>query len=257
MPVRPRLIGDTDRLILQGDQDRLLAFLDQAAKTGLPRPFCYANRDRYPSRQPWLDFWTTSRFVVRLLLLSGLRCAELAALCVRDCQIASPPHRLLVVGGKKRRADEVDEILISPDLARDLKAWIKAQRLAPDAPLIPNAHRREGGPCGRRWIWVLAKAPIRALGLNDKFATHHYRHRYATTLHQRSGGNLLLVQKQLRHKSLQPTGVYLHLADFESETMAAVRDITLDGPPTRRPAAPRSGQKAALLQASARPTKRR
>lgn len=228
MPQKPRLIGDKDRLILQGDLDRLLAFLDRVVhKPQPPQP-----TPLLPRAKTWPAFWRTSRFAVRVLLQSGLRASELAHLTVADCDLASQPYRLLVRGGKKRRADEVDEVLIPTALARELRSWIEDGELRTEDPIIPN---RWGRACSRRWIYELAKAPLRACKLNPKFSTHTYRHRFGTTLMQQSDGNLMLVKQQLRHRSLQPTAGYLHLADLEAQTVAAVDKLGL-GPGTLAPA---------------------
>ena len=232
--MKPRLVGDKDRLILHEDVTRLLAFLDKAAKTGQPTPDYVARKrkelgpDILGRKSSWPEFWSQSRMVIRLLLQSGLRCRELARLQVRDCDIRSRPHRLLVRAGKKRRADEVDEVLIPSALAAELETWIAEHALEPSDPVISN---RRGTQCNRRWIYELAKAPMRQIGLNPKFATHHCRHRFATSLMQQTDGDLLFVQKQLRHRSLQPTSAYLHMADFEGATMEAVDRMGLDQAP--------------------------
>lgn len=228
--MRPRLVGFKDKLMLQEDVERLLAFLDEAAASGQPQPeYARLNQARRVGREPrqtsWRDFWRASRLVVRVLLQSGLRCAEVANLQARDCDTSSRPYRLLVRGGKKRRADEVDAVLIPADLAATLREWITTHQLGPTDYLVRNAR---GGRVNRRWVYELAKAPMRQVGLNPKFATHHYRHRYATTLLQRANGNLLFVQKQLRHRSLQPTATYLHMSDYEAEALDAVDRMGLD-----------------------------
>jgi len=228
----------------------LLAFLDQAAATGQPIPqYAGINRRRHEGcitrSGEWKRFWGQSRLAVHILLQSGLRCDEVAELQVRDCDTGSRPFRLLVRGGKKRRADEVDAVLIPGDLADELKAWIAAHQLSATDHLIRN---RRGARCSRRWIYELAKAPMRQLTLNPKFATHHYRHRYATTLLQRTGGNLLFVQKQLRHRSLQPTSAYLHMADYEESALDAVDRMSLDGDAESQTSAP-AGQSERLALA--------
>ena len=232
--MRPRLIGHKDKLMLQEEVDALLAFLDEAAESGLPMPLYVSTnrgrREKSRSRsERWHRFWAQSRLVVHILLQSGLRCDELRKLQVRDCDTGSRPFRILVRGGKKRRDDEIDAVLIPGDLADELKAWIAQHQLRATDPLIPSQRGRQ---VSRRWIYELAKAPMRQLQLNPKFATHHYRHRYATTLLQRTNGNLLFVQQQLRHRSLQPTSTYLHMSDYEEEALDAVDRMSLGGAQT-------------------------
>jgi hypothetical protein len=226
--VKPRLIGDKDRLILKEDVARLTEFVSAAAEAGVPRPTWAPDS----AHGPWFHFWRQSELVVRILFQSGLRRAELANLKVRDCDTATAPQRLLVRGGKKRRADEVDAVRIPAGLAQEIDRWIARHELNPDDPLLPSARGRH---LSVRWIYQLAKEPILAIGLNPKFATHHYRHRYATSLYQ-STDDLLVVQKQLRHRSLQPTATYLHLANAEEVMADAMDGISLDDvpPPKQR-----------------------
>jgi len=237
--VKPPLIGSKDRLIPKADIVRLLAFLDKAAKSGQPRPGWAPEG----AHGPWLHFWRQSRLAVRVLLQSGLRCAEIARLKVRDCDTDTAPHRILVRGGKKRRADEVDEVRIPAGLAAEIDAWAAAHKLGPDDPLLRGSR---GQHFSERWIYQLAKDPILAVGLNPKFATHHYRHRYATNLFVRTG-DLLAVQKQLRHRSLQPTSAYLHMAASEEMMDDAMDGISLDTEePPPRPRAKKPASNAAL-----------
>lgn len=246
--LKPRLIGDKDRLIPQAEVERVLAFLDVAAETGQPTPAYVARkrrargRDTTGRKDAWPWFWQQSRFAVRLLLQSGLRCSELAALQVRDCDLGSRPYRILVRGGKKRAADHLDPVMIPTGLADAIAEWV-----ADCAPTDYVIRNRAGRRCSRRWIYELAKAPMEPLGLNPKFATHHYRHRFATSMMQQTDGDLLFVQKQLRHRSLQPTSVYLHLADYEGESMEAVERMGLDaGRDAASPPAPAARPRRAL-----------
>lgn len=248
--MRPRLVGFKDKLMLEEDVERLRAFLDEAARSGQPQPG-YATRNqarhglRPPRQDDWSRFWQQSRLVVHILLQSGLRCEEVAKLQVRDCDTGSRPFRLLVRGGKKRRADDIDAVLIPAALADELKAWIAQHQLKATDALIRN---RRGGRVSRRWVYELAKAPMRQVGLNPKFATHHYRHRYATTLLKRANGNLLFVQKQLRHRSLQPTSTYLHMADYEEEALDAVDRMSLDARPAQSSTQERDDRLALAMQ---------
>ncbi|HET6496437.1 MAG TPA: site-specific integrase [Thermoleophilia bacterium] len=214
MPARPRLIGDSDRLIMSGPLEELLQYLDTMARG-----------DRG---------WEDSRFIVHLVLQSGLRAAEVAKLKVGDCELLSEPYRVLVRGGKKRRADEVDAVLIPKTLGLMLQARCDGR----DADAYVLAHG--GKPYTRQWIWGQVKRAIRNVtSVNPKASTHTLRHVYGTRIYQHSE-NLLLTQRQLRHRSLAPTTRYIHLADLERETMEAVNALGLDGPRDDAPSRPAS-----------------
>jgi integrase len=200
---KPKLIGDKDRLLLREDQDRLLAFLDAQAADE-------------PKK------WETPRRVVRLILQSGLRASEVASLTVGDVDVKSRPYRLVVRGGKKRRADEAEEVVIPDSLARELRLWTEGR--ATDAPVI--AHQNVF-PYHRVSIWRFVKRAIEACDLNPKFSTHTLRHRFGTTMYQ-SSQDLLLTQRQLRHRSPEMATRYIHLAQAEEQMEDAVRGLDLD-----------------------------
>lgn len=226
MAGRPRLIGDSDRLILSGPLNELLQYLDTMARN---------------SRG-----WEDARFIVHLVLQSGLRASEVARLKVGDCEITAPPFRVLVRGGKKRRADEVDAVLIPDALAELLRQ--RCGDRDPDDYVLSHGRK----PYTRQWVWAQVKRAIRNVAsVNPKASTHTLRHVYGTRVYQHSE-NLLLAQRQLRHRSLAPTTRYIHLADLERETMEAVNALGLDGPREEappRPASRRRRKTAAALAA--------
>lgn len=232
MPNKPRLIGDKDRLLLREDQDRLLHFLDAAV-------------DDDPQQ------WEMPRRVILLALQSGLRASEIAALQIDHCDIGTRPYRILVWGGKKRDGTEVDEVVIPAALANDIAEW--AEGRAPDAPLISKCGGNRFVTRQRIWQWV--KGAFRECGLHHKFAVHTLRHRFVTSTWQATG-DLLFTQKQARHRTLDMTTRYVHLAALETEAMSAVDDMGLGGEPAprRRAKSPKNGANAVLL---ARASKRR
>jgi integrase len=209
MPARPRLIGDKDRLLLKDDQDRLLEFLDDAS-------------EQNPKE------WENPRRVVRLILQSGLRASEVANLTVADCDIRSRPYRLVIRGGKKRSQDEADEVIIPDSLAEELAEWC-ADR-PDDAPVIG---RNGVFPYCRKTIWLFVKKAMTACDLNPRFSTHTLRHRFGTTMYQ-SSKDLLLTQKQLRHRTSDMSTRYVHLANAEYEMAKAVSGLDLGSKKKRK-----------------------
>lgn len=203
MAVKPKLIGDKDRLLLREDQDRLLAFLEEEA-TENPKQ------------------WETPRRVVRIILQSGLRASEVAKLTCGDVDVHSRPYRLIVRGGKKRQDDEAEEVVIPESLARELREWT-ANRPS-DHPVIA---RNNVFPYHRVSIWRFVKRAFAACDLNPKFSVHTLRHRFGTSMYQ-SSQDLLLTQKQLRHRSPDMATRYIHLAQAEEQMEDAVRGLDLD-----------------------------
>ncbi len=197
MPAKPRLHGDKDRLLLLTDQERLLDFLDAQADHG----------------------WEPTRRAVLLILQTGLRVTEACNLLIQDCDVRSRPYRVLVRGGKKRDADHVDEVLIPEDLATEIRAW-SIDRPA-DAPVLA---RQRVFPYTRQHLWRCIKEAYEELGLHDKFGVHTLRHRFITTTYQQTN-DIIFTQRQARHKSLDQTSAYVHLAAMEGEMLDAVDNV--------------------------------
>lgn len=201
MPHKPRLHGDKDRLLLLTDQERLLDFLDAHADHG----------------------WEPTRRAILLILQTGLRATEACDLLIEDCDVRSRPHRVLVRGGKKRDADHVDEVLIPESLAAQIREWREGR--PGDVPLL--AHQNVF-PYTRQHLWRLVKAAYAELDLHDKFGVHTLRHRFITTTYQQTN-DIIFTQRQARHKSLDQTSAYVHLAAMEGEMLDAVDAVGVGG----------------------------
>lgn len=210
MPAKPRLHGDKDRLLLLDDQTRLLDFLERGADHG----------------------WEPTRRAVLLILQTGLRVSEACALLISDCDVRSRPYRVLVRGGKKRDADHVDEVIIPAALAADIREWSAGRPT--DAPLLA---RQAVFPYTRQHLWRCVKEAYTEVGLHDKFGVHTLRHRFITTTYQQTH-DIIFTQRQARHKSLDQTSAYVHLAAMEGEMLDAVDAVGLGGKGGKRKRSP-------------------
>jgi site-specific recombinase XerD len=108
------------------------------------------------------------------LLSSGLRAAEVAALCISDCLLGYGQASLLVRHGK---GDKAREVFIPEDLKRHLKAFITWKRdrgedVTDAAPLFTG----QRGPLTRNGVWRVVKGLMAAVGLDPRYATHSCRH---------------------------------------------------------------------------------
>lgn len=200
MPGKPRLIGDKDRLLLLEDQDRLLAWCNSG------------DAAREPVR----------RFVL-LGLQSGLRVSEACRLLIQDCDVDSRPYRVLVRGGKKRTADHVDEVMVPESLALEIRDWRRGR--PGDVPLVA---RQRVFAYSRQHAWWLLKRALRACGCNPKFGFHTLRHRFITTTWLETQ-DLILTQRQARHRTLDQTSAYIHLAALETAAAQAIDAVGVGG----------------------------
>jgi integrase len=122
---------------------------------------------------------------VMLGAYAGLRCAEIAAL---DCADVHRGRGVLVVRNGKGGKDDI--VPLAPELARVLPLRGPAVRYATGADVgraIRRAYAR-AGVCAR---------------------PHDTRHSFGTAVAQRSGGNMVLVAKLMRHASYQTSQRYV------------------------------------------------
>lgn len=133
----------------------------------------------------------------------GLRSAEIAAVTGADFVDGITGSQLRVRGKGGRR-----DVLPCP-------------------PVVDNAvrpFRRVAGD-GRLWPEATAASVQRAIRRLGERAgvdvtSHQLRHRYGTALYAASGGDVLLVQRLMRHASPVSTAVYVQVADADAHALA-------------------------------------
>lgn len=168
--------------------------------------------------------------IVCTALSAGLRAGELAALQVRDCQLDHKPPRLLVVGGKARKAgtggrktDDIDEVHLESVFSILLGSWIEKK---PEAAYVFTSER--AGPNGSKApltenaIWRIVKNLMTQARLNEKYSVHTLRHRFvfAEIEAARARGEVdpFFIARRARHKDIKMTMQYIH---HDSRAIAA------------------------------------
>lgn len=137
---------------------------------------------------------------VMLGAYAGLRCAEIAAL---DCADVHRDRGVLVVRNGKGAKDDV--VPLAPELARVL-------------PLRgPAVRYKTGVDVGRAIRRAYARAGVRA-------RPHDTRHSFGTAIAQRSGGNMVLVAKLMRHASYQTSQRYVRWYPDGHDIVAGLHD---------------------------------
>lgn len=162
-----------------------------------------------------------NRAVIALLFGSGLRIGEAFALRPRDFDI----DRLAITvhagkGGCRRVA------ALLPDVVDAVQRWIDRRRelgVGHDAPLFcttargaTGPHRTApGGPLSREYFARFLRRIAARAGLTKRVHPHGLRHSHADLLRRR-GFDVEEIRKQLGHRSLQVTGIYLdHLGSHD------------------------------------------
>lgn len=153
------------------------------------------------SLRSWRD-----RAIAGLMLYSGLRSAEVLALCVRDVDIGARWVQVIGKGNKERR------VPLDTEVAGVIQTYLLAER-----PLTASTR-----------LFVVAKGPHRgeplsAEGLRTIFRYHRVRsgvaaghphalrHTFGTALAE-AGVDLAVMQALLGHDHVGSTAAYVHLA---------------------------------------------
>jgi site-specific recombinase XerD len=139
---------------------------------------------------------------------AGLRISETLALTESD--LDADRGAILVRNGKgdKRREVGMDDWRFE-----QLDPWLRARAAMPVGPLFCVI---DGRSRGRAWAPSAARAALsrRAVraGIRRRFAPHQLRHAHAIEL-AREGVPLNVIQRQLGHRNLGVTSIYLQGID--------------------------------------------
>lgn len=139
--------------------------------------------------------WARNRRIVRALLYTGVRLAELAGVRPGHVDLDERTMRVVGKGGAERL------VPLHPDLVGDLAA-----ALAGGGPLFPS---RRGGPISAAGISEMFRRFVQQ-DLGIPCTAHQLRHSVALRL-LREGVDIRLIGDLLGHASLNTTKRYTHL----------------------------------------------
>jgi len=205
----PVALGRSRRLprVLSAHQlDRLMSFLREAASVDdapqLAAPLIRPHK-------------ATTLLAVTLMVVTGVRVAELVGIDSADVDVQGRSLRLMGKGRRERQvflADDWTAALMSAYLATRARLSISHPRLLFNsslAPLSTSAVRAR-----------LAQACEQA-GIEIRVTPHMLRHTAATQLME-AGVDIRFIQRLLGHSSLSTTEIYAHVSD------AALRRVVAD-----------------------------
>ncbi len=186
------------------------AFKGQTVKDILsPAP---VQTKKYPKAEQPQKYWTVEqmrrifaacrtdreRAVIEILAGTGLRRGEFVALRVYDVKFKDLGATVDVRRGKgfKRR-----EVVISEELTKFIRSYIKTYRgsVPRGAPLFEGMNEKK--------LYRLTTKIGRWAGLAETANPHSFRHTFATVLYNYTK-DLIFVQQQLGHNSVDTTGIY-------------------------------------------------
>jgi len=166
-----------------------------------------------------------NRFLVELLVSSGLRASEVCDLNIGDLPVSHGKRVILVRNGKGNVSRSVD---IGPTLEDEITKFVQRHRVGAgsDDPLLMSEQgRTKSNPEGRmkyRSVYAKIKGIGKRCGLG-KLHPHVLRHTFLKRLYNQEH-DLLFVQDQAGHASPTTTAIYAKTDDAGRKRQMAALD---------------------------------
>ena len=202
-------------------------------------------------------FAALDRLIAETLLFSGLRCSEFCRLRLADF-VPDSGGGLLRVSGTRGSGRNV---WIPVGVARLLRRYIGRSRaallakgeyaragavaLAPSNAAGPLIVTERGRAFERTGLYRRVVAILTDAGLGARASVQLLRHTYGYLAYQRTGGNLLFVQRQLGHAHPMITSIYAQFVDEDYAALAESVTASAKGPRRKASAKTPSRRRAA------------
>ena len=185
---------------------------------------CQSYRDtRGPGRATWMRFEAQAKRegatsdegrrnwgIVQLCYGVGLRRSTVSELDLEHWD--SEGARLSILGkGRHQRK----WIAVNVDVAQALERWldVRGRESGPLFHRLDHRAKRDGSGAplrlGDNGIWEVCRSISQRAGLKTPVRPHGIRHWAATTVAERSGGNVLMVQQFLDHSDPKTSQIYI------------------------------------------------
>ena len=160
------------------------------------------------------------RAIMAVLLRTGLRVGEVAALEVGDLRVTQRTGELIVRHGKR---DQRRVVPLVASARRELRDWLaeRAALAGVDPDEGPLWIRRGGGSLSVRSITTIATIVMRDAGVEE--SAHALRHTLATRLLRERAADLTLVADILGHADVRTTRRYTR--STIEDRRAAMQDV--------------------------------
>ena len=152
-----------------------------------------------------------NRTMLRLMLDTGLRLAEVTSLRWKDIDLLSGKVMVRQGKGSKDRTLWTGEENITA-----LAAWRERQARECDGKPEIVFSTAEGKRLDPSYVRKMVKRYARKAGIEKRISPHTLRHTFATDLY-RETTNLRITQKALGHANIATTQIYTHIVDEELE----------------------------------------
>jgi site-specific recombinase XerD len=162
----------------------------------------------------------TNHIAILLLVSTGVRISELAAICLGGIDLEQRCIRIFGKGSRERQV-----FLPDTTTANAVRHYIDANHKAPVDParrlLVNGRGRPASAACLRRRITMIAERA----GLARRVTPHMLRHTAATVLLE-AGVDIRFVQRLLGHKSIATTQIYTHVSDRALKAAITAANVT-------------------------------
>jgi integrase/recombinase XerD len=138
-----------------------------------------------------------------VLWRAGLRCSEALALRVSDIDFDAGTLRVLRGKGKRARTVGIDDTALAV-----LSVWLEHRPHGPGPLFCVLEGPTAGGRMNSRYVRALMARLGAGAGIEHRVHAHGLRHTMACEL-SREGWPVALISRQLGHKSIATTDIYL------------------------------------------------
>ena len=141
-------------------------------------------------------------------LKTGLRITEILSVKVSDVATNGVVNKTVYIQRKHLKGKKEGRILpLHDDIKPLIRHWIKKANLKPEDYLFKS--QRTGKQMTREGVHRLFKRVYHLLGLEGSIGLHGMRKKFAKNIFERTGNNILAVQRALGHSNVATTLAYL------------------------------------------------
>lgn len=141
-------------------------------------------------------------------LKTGLRITEILSVKVSDVMTNGKVNQTVYIKRRNLKGKREGRILPLHDAVKPLiRNWVKKANLGPDDFLFISQRTRK--QMKRESVHRLFKKVYHLLGLEGSIGLHGMRKKFAKTIFERTGNNILAVQRALGHANISTTLAYL------------------------------------------------
>ncbi len=136
-----------------------------------------------------------------LLILQGLRQSEICRIMYEDCDFKT---QTLLIQGKGK--DDKEMIYLHPIATRYLRRYCRQSNILSGYVFRSKRRQSRADRLTTRGLQLIVQRLLKELGIES--TVHGFRHYYTSKLIRQMPGNLTVVAKFTRHKSLEMLQVY-------------------------------------------------